>query len=151
MGAAIISILKVSPNWLLLLWEVLQNHQVVLTQALLELLPLCWDSRCEILCVHFMSQVCYLYFSGSLELKPCWISKPNIFGAYLPGARFLGWGPQCGSWTLRSLEKTSKIVVFLLFVCHWPRLEGPDCILNDISSFPIFFIVLLLYIFSCGK
>lgn len=89
-----------------------------------------WNFVCAL-----MSQVCFLYFSGSVEFKPCWISKPNIS---LPGAGFLGWGPQCGSWTPRSLEKTSKIVIFLLFVCHWPRLEGPDCTLNDISSFPIF-------------
>lgn len=78
-------------------------------------------------CVYTLWVKSATYISlGLLNLSPADFKAKHFWGLS-PGARFLGWGPQCGSWTLRSLEKTSKIVVFLLFVCHWPRLEGPDC------------------------
>lgn len=93
-------------------WEVLQNHQVVLTQALFELLPLCWRTQGVKFCVYTLWVKSATYISlGLLNLSPAGFQKPNIFGAYLPGARFLGWGPQCGLELSDPWRETSKIVV----------------------------------------
>ena len=80
MGAAIISILKVSPNWLLLLWEVLQNQQVVLTQALFELC-LCAGTQGVKFCVYTLWAKSVSYISlGLLNLSPAGFQSQTFLG-----------------------------------------------------------------------
>ena len=48
---------------------------------------------CEILCSPFNSEVSFPPQSyGTPEIKPCWLSKPMVLGAHLPGAGRPGWG-----------------------------------------------------------
>ena len=75
--------------------------------------------------------------------------KARCSGAHLPSAGPLGWGAQCGAWTLHSLGRTSGTVIILLFVGH--RLGGVG--LHYIVSLLLLLISLwfLLYTLSCEK
>ena len=67
MAVASICVPRRSPSVLLSLWETLQDHQVGLTQAPLQLLPECWDlGVCENLHVPFKSGVSVSYSPPAL-------------------------------------------------------------------------------------
>ena len=60
--------------------------------------------------------LCFPYLSSSPICKPCWSSKAEILGAHVPNARPLDWGAWYETQTPSSLERTSAIVIILLFV-----------------------------------
>ena len=54
------------PSCILPLWEDLQDQKVGLTQTPFKLLPLHWDSACEILCAPFKDRVSASYIPPAL-------------------------------------------------------------------------------------
>ena len=92
MATTSISVLRRSLSCVLPPWEAFQDQQVGLTQSPNKLLPLhSVFGVCEILHEPFKSRVSVSNFS-SPECKPGWLSKADVLGVHLPGARPLGWG-----------------------------------------------------------
>ena len=92
--------------------------------------------------------LCFLQPSVSPVCKFCWPSKLELLGTCPAGAEPPGWGAHCGAWTPHSLERTSAIVIILLFVSQLPRDVGLD---YTLSQFFLPISLWFLYIFSCGR
>lgn len=75
-------LLQGDPSCLLSLQEALQAQQVGLTQAPLKGLPLCFS--CEVLCAHLRVESLIPVALSSPIHKPCWFSKPDVWGLIFP-------------------------------------------------------------------
>lgn len=125
---------------LLPLWQLLQDQQVGLTQASFKLLPLHWAYET---CVSLYEWILFfLKPSVSLISKPCWPSRADVLGFFLPSSGPLDEGVKsdplllgenlfdcdcfpicelptqgCGSWMYPvSLPPTHLVVVPSLFL-----------------------------------
>ena len=90
---------------------------------------------CEILCAPFKNGISFLQPSGSPEISPDGLSKPNVLGVHLPSAGPLGWGAQCEAQSPRSLGTTSAVVIIFPFVGCLPQSSGS---LYHISPLPTY-------------
>lgn len=145
MAGVITSIHRKIPSCILPLQKGFQDEQVGLTQALFKLLLLYLDLESfEILHSPFQSQVCFPQPSGSSQNKPLWFQKPDVLKGHLPSA---------GSWaaesqTPQSLGRTSAVVL-IPSICGSPSQRFVLTILHFWP--PAHFVVVSLYVFSCGK
>ena len=119
MTASSIYVPKRSPSCLLLLWEVLQDQQVGLTQATFKWLPIGWVSKPVRFCVCALKSEMSVCCS-SLALLNARCSKQDVLGDPLPGAGPPSLGVWCGTQTPHSLERISEILIKLPFVGHLP-------------------------------
>lgn len=97
--------------------EVLQDHQIVLTQVPFKFLLLPCVSEHVRFCVYHLRVD--LWSNIPLPLlpsKPYWTSKSNILGAYLPKVGYPGWRAHCEAWSPCFLGWTSEL---WLFSCQW--------------------------------
>ena len=84
MAASTIYITRDRPRCLLSLWESLPEQQVGLTQASFKLLPLHWAYET---CVSLYEWILFfLKPSVSLISKPCWPSRADVLGFFLPSS-----------------------------------------------------------------
>ena len=104
---------------------------------------------CEILYEPFKSRICFLQLSGFPICKSHWPSKPDVLEACLQDAGPQDWGAHCWVQTLFSLERTSSIIIILLFVGRQPRGVNLDYMMSP-PLLP-FFLWFLLFNFSYGK
>jgi len=87
---------------------------------------------CEILCKLLKSRVSVFYSPQSLLYASSADLQSWMFWALvLLGQNPPGWGAHCGAWTPHSLERTSAIVIILLFVSQLPRDVGLDYTLSQ--------------------
>ena len=104
---------------------------------------------CEIVCAPFRMKSLFLTAPSSPESKLYWAS--NVLGAHLPCAGPPGCGPQCGTWTTYFLERTSTVIIILLFVGCPPMDMGLDYTMflfllpSYYGSFFIFYLFIYLF------
>jgi len=78
--------------------------------------PRGWSVR-DFVCVLQEWSLCFQQPTGFPQIKPHWTSMPDVLWAHLPGAGPLGLGAWCGAQIPCSLERSSAIVIILLFLC----------------------------------
>ena len=122
MAASTIYITRDRPRCLLSLWESLPEQQVGLTQASFKLLPLHWAYET---CVSLYEWILFfLKPSVSLISKPCWPSRADVLGFFLPSSD--PWMRESNQ-TPCSLGRTFSIVIVFPFLSCPPRDVGLEC------------------------
>ena len=95
--------------------------------------------------------ILFLKVSGSPQNKHHWTSATNILGFHHPDAGFLVWEAQCGAQTFYSLQRTSAIVIILLFGGRLPKGIGFDYTasppLLPISLWFLLFFLIFLFVY----
>ena len=137
---------------LLSLWETLQDQQLGLRQAAFRWPLLAWVLEHVRFCEHPLRVELLCPTAFCVSWKQVLLTfKVKYFRSLFPGAGALGWRAWCGAQTPCFLERTSAIVIILLFV-HCPPSWGRggiglDCTIN----LPLYLSCCSSYMFSCRR